>query len=240
MPVASSSIRMGGQYPFPGPRIFSAPRRSKLQQQYYKQRLLLSPVMQRKRAVEKIKAAHAVRRSSGVKRSVVGQHSSLPAQAKLLPAVAPPKASSSKTVIRAAPVAKKAAPVIIDLTISESEEEGEWPINSPLRHPLVTPRIHRKTPGVSKRRTPKTTAMPAARQRGSWDSESEDESMLETMLTADMSGSDMDCDSSDVESPARPSNLAPFLARPGPHSGAFDIRPRQVPPKLPRRSAFIK
>ncbi|KAH9858084.1 hypothetical protein C2E23DRAFT_802586 [Lenzites betulinus] len=243
------SMRMsGGGPPFRGPRMFDASRHPMASTIHNRrERLLLSPVMQRKRAVEKIKAAHTVRRGTAVKRSIVGQHSSLPAQAKLLPAIAPPKASSSQPVIQARPVAKKAPPIFIDLTISESEGEQETRIDRPLRHPLVTPRIRRLTPAVSRRVTPvakakaKAAPAPVAHAGTSWHSESEDESMLETMLTADNSGSDMDCDSDGVETPVRPSKLASFLARSRMYSGGLDLSPRQTgPPMLPRKSAFLK
>ncbi|KAI0651961.1 ribonuclease III domain-containing protein [Trametes meyenii] len=204
----------------------------------------LTPVQQRKRALEKIKAAHAARRSPSAKASVLGR-ANLPAKPKLLPSVIRSKtpslrrsvlqlaASASKTTSQAAPAVKK-APIFIDLTIdtdsgSEAEEGAIV-----FRHPLVTPRIHHPSPAMSKRPTPARAPGPATGTTSGSNSESEDETMLENMLTADTSFSDMDCDSSDVESPARPSNLAPHLTRPFIPGGV------QAPLILPRRNIFFK
>ncbi|KAI0361499.1 hypothetical protein OH77DRAFT_433562 [Trametes cingulata] len=211
------------------------------------QRLILSPVQKMKRAVKKLKATHAARvtrHSPSLKMTIIS-HPSLPAKPKLVPPIASSKASSSKsdskTVIQATPVAQKAAPIFIDLTIDSGSDDEPEPF---FRHPLVTPRITRPTPAVSKRPTPAPAAAAAATAAASdtstgtdSNSELEDETMLENMLTAEGAYSDMDCGTSDVESPARPSNLAPYLTRTGVEGSPLQIKP---PPVLPRRSVFLK
>ncbi|OSD03177.1 ribonuclease III [Trametes coccinea BRFM310] len=208
------------------PRTFSMDWRSEaktLAPAPSKSKLLLSPVQRRKRAIQKIKAAHAARpsrRSPSLKIRVMGS----PNLPKVVPPLLGPKAPSGKLAIEAAPLAKKQTPVIIDLTVdSDSDSDNEPPF---FRHPLVTPRIPRTSAAtVSKRATPAPAAVPAADTREDSDSEWEDETMLENMLTAQdaFSESDMDCGSSDVESPGGPSNLAPFLTRPGLVGHPLDI-----------------
>ncbi|KAH9898291.1 ribonuclease III domain-containing protein [Cubamyces lactineus] len=207
-----------------------------------KERLLLSPVQQRKHALQKIQAAHAARHSPSRKISIIGSPN-LPAKPMLVPAALPAKlsaaASSSKVPVQAAPVTKK-APIFIDLTLeSDPEDEREQP--TIFRHPLVTPRITRPSPAVSKRNTPvrasalAAVAIPAVDTGAESNSEWEDETMLENMLTAEDSFSDMDCGTSDVETPPRPSNLAQFLTRNGLDGSLLDTER----PPLPRRSLFL-
>lgn len=136
--------------------------------------------------------------------------------------------------------AKKAAPIFVDLTLSD-DEEGEIVVDRPLRHPMVTPRIPRRTPAsVSKRPTPVPAAIPAA-DRGSnphSDSESEDDNTLQSMLMEmPSSDSDMDCSSDGVESPKHHSNLGPLLTRTG-YRGAFDFSTQQ--PVTPWRGVIFK
>ncbi|KAI0778294.1 hypothetical protein BD413DRAFT_508224 [Trametes elegans] len=175
-----------------------------------KGRLLLSPVKQRKRVLEKIQAVHAMRHTPSVKTSIVGKRSLPPnpmlvppiPRTKMVPPIPRTNASSSKLAIQAVPAIKK-TPIYIDLTLSsDSDDEGV----QLFRHPLVTPRIPRPSHSVSKRPTPARTPVPvppaaAATSSGSH-SESEDETMLENMLTVD-TFSDMDWELSDDESPAR-------------------------------------
>ncbi|KAI0669788.1 hypothetical protein C8Q78DRAFT_1037827 [Trametes maxima] len=240
----------GGKPRYQDPRTFKIHWESEAQElspATSKKTVALTPVQQRKRALEKIKAAHAARRSPSAKASVLGR-ANLPAKPKLIPSVVRSKtpslhksvlqlaaAPASKPASQAVPVVKK-TPIFIDLTIDtdESEAEGSEIV---FRHPLVTPRIHRPSPAVSKRSTPARAPAPATNTSGGSNSESEDESMLESMLTADTSFSDMDCDSSDVESPARPSNLAPYVSRPVFANGVLEA---QAPLILPRRSVFFK
>ncbi|KAI0375109.1 ribonuclease III [Pilatotrama ljubarskyi] len=205
-----------------------------------KERLLLTPVQQIKRAVKKLRATHAaraVRRSPKLKMTVIG-HPSLPPKPTLAPPLIRSKASSSKadskTAIQASPMARNAAPIFIDLTVDSGSDVERETI---FRHPLVTPRIPRRTPAVSKLPTPAAAAIPAADTGTDSNSELEDETMLETMLTAEGTFSDMDCGSSDVESPARPSNLAPYLTRFGLDESPLQVGPAPV---LPRRSVFLK
>lgn len=142
-------------------------------------------------------------------------------------------------MIQVAPAAKKAAPIFVDLTLSD-DEEGEVVIDRPLRHPMVTPRIPNRTPAVSKRSTPVPTAVLAAdRSNASHsDSESEDENTLQSMLMEmPSSDSDMDCSSDGVESPKHHSNLAPLLTRTG-YRGAFDFNTQQ--PATPWRGVIFK
>ncbi|CDO75472.1 hypothetical protein BN946_scf184935.g8 [Trametes cinnabarina] len=171
-----------------------------------KQKLLLSPVQRRKRAIQKINAAHAARRSPSLKITTIG-FAALPAKPILSP-----KSSLSKSAKEAAPLAKR-TPIFIDLTLDSDSDSDNEP--SYFRHPLVTPRIPRSSAAVSKQITPAPAASPAVDTGVESDSEWEDETMLEHMLTAEDAFSDMDCGESDVESPAGPSNLAPFLTRPG-------------------------
>ncbi len=143
-------------------------------------------------------------------------------------------------MIQVAPVARKAAPIFVDLTLSDDDED-EVVIDRPLRHPLVTPRIPRRTPAVSKRPTPVPAAIPAADRGGGShsDSESEDENMLQSMLMeTPSSDSDMDCSSDGVESPMHHSNLGPLLTRTGTYRGAHDFSHQQ--PVLPRRNVIFK
>ncbi|KAJ8495633.1 hypothetical protein ONZ51_g1583 [Trametes cubensis] len=224
-----------------------------------KERLLLTPVQQRKRALQKIQAAHAARHSPSPKISIIGSPNStfslaivglkvayeyplpVPAKPLLVPAAIPSRlsvaASTSKVPIQPAPVVKK-APIFIDLTLeSDPEDESEQP--TIFRHPLVTPRITRPSSAVSKRSTPAraiaAAAIPAVDTGVESNSEWEDETMLENMLTAEDSFSDMDCGSSDVGTPARPSNLSPFLTGVGLDGSPLDTGR----PPLPRRSLFL-
>ncbi|KAI9065834.1 hypothetical protein FKP32DRAFT_441284 [Trametes sanguinea] len=209
-----------------------------------KSKLLLSPVQRRKRAIEKIKAAHAARpsrRSPSLKIRVMGSPNrtsrvdslsqaltcaTVPAKPQLTPPRLPAKPSSSSSknpAIQAAPLVRK-APVFIDLTVDSDSDSDNEP--SFFRHPLVTPRIPRTSAATaSKRATPAPVAAAAADTHDESDSEWEDETMLENMLTAPdaFSESDMDCGSSDVESPAGPSNLAPFLIRSGSAGDPLDV-----------------
>ncbi|KAI8990538.1 ribonuclease III domain-containing protein [Trametes punicea] len=169
-----------------------------------RQKLLLTPTQQRKRVIKKIKAADAARRSSSLKISMIGS-SSPRSKSMTVPANVLPEAASSKPVNQASSVAKK-APIVIDLTLdSDSERESQQVV---FHHPLVTPRIFRPYPAVSKRPTPALVIIPVAETGGESNSELEDETMLENMLTADDAISDVDCGSSDVKTPTRPSNLA--------------------------------
>ncbi|KAI0328482.1 ribonuclease III [Cubamyces sp. BRFM 1775] len=224
-------------------RTFKKDRRSEAKQHApapSKERLLLSPVQQRKRALQKIQAAHAARHSPSRKISIIGTPN-LPAKPMLVPAILPAKppaaASSSKATIETTPVVKK-APIFIDLTI-ESDPEDESGQPTIFRHPLVTPRITRPSPAVSKRSTPAravaAVVIPAVDTGAESNSEWEDETMLENMLTAEDSFTDMDCGSSDVETPVRSSNLASFLTGVGLDGSPLDTGR----PPLPRRSLFL-
>ena len=220
---------------------------------------MLTPVQQRKRALQKIQAAHAARHSPSPKISIIGSPNStfslaivglkvayeyplpVPAKPLLVPAAIPSRlsvaASTSKVPIQPAPVVKK-APIFIDLTReSDPDDDSERP--TIFRHPLVTPRITRPSSAVSKRSTPAraiaAAAIPAVDTGVESNSEWEDETMLENMLTAEDSFSDMDCGSSDVGTPARPSNLAPFLTGVGLDGSPLDTGR----PPLPRRSLFL-
>ena len=75
------------------------------------------------------------------------------------------------------------------------------------KQPTVSGRARVRVPHLAPPSTLASSALTAARAgpggHGSSSSESEDEMLLETMLAADTSDSDMDCSSSDVESPIR-------------------------------------
>ena len=122
------------------------------------------------------------------------------------------------------PVVKQ-APDYIDLTL-DSDSDDPPPLS--IKHTLVPPRIPRSSLALSKRPTP--VPLPAATippgltatdVGGAASSDTDDEMMLESMLVD--SGSDMDCGSSDVETPVRPLILAPHVSRPDLGGLAMDI-----------------
>ncbi|RPD55842.1 hypothetical protein L227DRAFT_579327 [Lentinus tigrinus ALCF2SS1-6] len=202
-------------------RPFVHPRQVRYSPSPKKQKVPLGTVRQRACVVEKVRIAHAGRTSPrpSVKQDLIGTSNPKP---KAAPAKQPSKSSLSKNVTQSV----KQAPIFIDLTVSSDSDDDCQPL---VRHPLVTPRIQRPSPSVSKRPTPVRTfasslpESPALIVNTVSSSESEDEMMLESMLIASDSGSDMDCGSSDVETPASPSKPMPLLSRTGFSGVPLDI-----------------
>ncbi|KAI0756883.1 ribonuclease III domain-containing protein [Daedaleopsis nitida] len=188
-----------------------------------------SPVKQKSHSVKKLKT-HASRGSTrpSAKLSIIGTSN---VKSKVLLTKVPSKLSQ-RNIARATPVVKKTS-VVIDLTLdSDSDSDDSAPL---VRHPLVTPRISRPSPANRKRPTPASvpppkfaTELAVADTGDSSLSDSEDEVMLETMLTTGGSCSDMDCESSDVEWPMdRPLNLAQLVTQNAHGGNPLDIVSQQ-------------
>ncbi|RDX55746.1 hypothetical protein OH76DRAFT_563267 [Lentinus brumalis] len=209
-----------------------------------KQKVPVNTVRQRGCVAEKVRVAHAGRISPrpSAKADIIGtsngasnitpstsnwQVNVRKAKPKVAPAKPLSKPSSSKNIMQATSVAKQ-APIFIDLTVS-SDSDSEGDCQPLVRHTFVNPRIPRPSLPVSKRPTPaRAVASPlpgslALIRSAVSSSESDDEMMLESMLIADHSGSDMDCGSSDVETLANPSKTAPLLPWTGFGGVALDI-----------------
>ncbi|PIL31847.1 hypothetical protein GSI_06551 [Ganoderma sinense ZZ0214-1] len=181
------------------------------------------------RTVEKIKARSS--RSPPLKRAVLGGPNVVPkvGAAATKTHVKPLVTASVTKAVQVASSAPKTV-VFIDLT-QESDSEGRGAA-SPGLQSRAMPSLPRRKVLVSKQPAtsararvrvghlapPSTVAssgftVAGARPGGhrSSSSESEDEVLLETMLVADTSDSDMDCSSSDVESPIRPPGYLQLL-----------------------------
>lgn len=151
--------------------------------------------------------------------------------------------ASVTKAVQVAPSASKTV-VFIDLT-QESDSEGRGAASPGLqsrampslprrkvlvsKQPAASARARARIPHLAPSSIVAASALTVVSARpsghGSCSSESEDEGLLETMLAADTSHSDMDCSSSDIESPIHPPGYLQLL---GPTCGS-DGRPDGLP-----------